>query len=125
MRYHLGYLIADPVLTIQLGVPAVSQTGFLIEAAMDRIPASAAGMIRRMLGVLDGIEEKMLEAVDRLAARELGEITLNPDEPDALEKEHDRWARRLANLLGVPLNPFSLSPLEAGKRSLSGPVIHA
>lgn len=125
MRYHLGYLIADPVVSIQLGVPAVSQTGFLIEAAMDRIPVSAAGMVRRMVSILDMTEERMLEAQERLAARELGEITLNPEEIDNLEKEHDRWARRLANLLGVPLNPFCLSTLEAGKHPLSGPVIHA
>jgi len=124
IRYHLGYLNVQPVLTIQLGVPAVSQTGFLVEAAMDRVPVSQAGFVRRLLSILDMTEQRMLDCQERLAAKELGEITLNPDEPDLLEKEHTRWARRLGDFLGVPINPYSLDPSGAGRRSLSGPVIH-
>jgi hypothetical protein len=124
VRYHLGYLNIQPVLSIQLGVPAVSQTGFLVEAALDRVPVSQAGFVRRLLSTLDMTEARMIEAQERLAATRLGEITLNPDEIEKLEIEHTRWARRLGDFLGCPINPYSSDPASAGKRPLSGPVIH-
>lgn len=123
LRYHLGYLVVQPVLTIQLGVPAVSQTGFLLEAAMDRVPLSAAGMVRGLLSKLDVIEDDMFRARRRLAARELGELTLNPDnEIGQLEGEHDRWAKRLADLLGVMPNPYSQRQFSGDKAPLVRPV---
>jgi hypothetical protein len=123
IRFHLGYSAVQPVSNIQLGIQGSTQTQFLVEAAMDRVPESQAPQVRRLVSVLDGIEEKMISAQDRLAASVVDEITMNPDEPDKLEGEYTRWALRLADLLAVPTNPASRR-FNAGKQSLSVPVRH-
>jgi hypothetical protein len=41
IRYHSGYLNAQPAASIQLGVPRPVQTLFLIEDAMDRLLPTA------------------------------------------------------------------------------------
>lgn len=107
IRHHLGYVQTNPVASIQLGVPRASQPQFLVEAQMNRIPETAIGGIRRMVAILDNIEDRLLDALDRLAADKLGEITLRQNEHDSLEREYVRWAKRLADDLGVPLNAYS------------------
>jgi hypothetical protein len=107
IRYHLGYLVTSAVVNIQLGFPAASQTLFLLEAAMDRVPVSAAFVVRNLLAICETTENRLLEAQKRMAAEVLDEITLRADECQALENEHTRWASRLADLFGVPLNPYS------------------
>lgn len=107
VRYHLGYLSPDPVVSIQLGVPRASQPMFLVESAMNNLPAEAVGNVRRIVVILDGVEERLVQAQDRLAAKQVGNITMREDEPLALEREYRRWAERLADFLGVPLNVYS------------------
>jgi hypothetical protein len=68
--------------------------------------------VRSILGVLEGIEEKLICAQDRLAAARLGNLTLRgikrgETEADGLENEYTRWAGRLADILGVPFYPGS------------------
>jgi hypothetical protein len=123
IRMHLGYPSIQPVATIILGVQGSSQTQFLVEAAMDRVPVSQMPQVRRLVSVLDGIERKLIDAQDRLAASVVDEITMNPDEPDKLEGEYTRWAMRLADLLAVPLNPYSRR-FNSGKAPLSVRVQH-
>lgn len=124
IRYHTGYLVVDPVASIQLGVPRASQPMFLVESAMNSIPEHAVGMVRKFIGIIDGIEDKLVECMERFAASALGEITLRDNEADMLEREYARWARRLADILGVPLNPFCERFRGIGS-SLNIPVQHA
>jgi len=53
----------------------------------------------------------MALARSRFKAMKLGEITLRTgpqdNEIDMLEREYYRWAQRLADVLGCPLNIFS------------------
>lgn len=107
IRFHLGYLGTSAVVSIQLGVPRASQPMFLVESAMNNLPEEAVGNVRRIIVVLDGVEERLIQAQDRLAAKQVGNITMNPTEPQDLEKEYRRWAERLADFLGVPLNVWS------------------
>jgi hypothetical protein len=107
IRHHTGYPLIDPVASIVLGVPAASQPMFLVELAMNRIPETAIGMIRNYIGILDNIENNLVEAQTRFSATKLGEITLRQDEPERIEAEYARWAKRLANDLGIPLNTFA------------------
>jgi len=107
IRHHLGYLNVNPVTAIQLGFPRASQPQFLVESAMNNIPESAIGIIRKNVAILDNIEDRLVGALDRLTAQSLDEITMRPDEHDALEREYYRWATRLADDLGVPLNIYS------------------
>jgi hypothetical protein len=124
IRYHTGYVSTNPVASIQLGVPRASQPQFLLEAQMNRIPEEAIGNVRRLIAILDKIEEQMLDAQDRMKAESLGEITLRKDETDSLEREYARWAKRLADTLGIPLNAYSERFRNGqGRAVLSVPVL--
>jgi hypothetical protein len=107
IRHHTGYPLIDPVSSIVLGVPGSSQPMFLLELAMNRIPETAIGIIRNYIAVLDTIEQRLIDAQTRFSATKLGEITLRQDEPERIEAEYARWAKRLANDLGIPLNAFA------------------
>jgi hypothetical protein len=124
IRHHTGYTMLDPVPSIQLGVRALGQPQFLLELAMNRIPDTAVGQIRRYVAILDQIEDTLVDAQSRMAAEKLGEITLRADEADALEREYSRWAKRLADDLGVPLNVFSERFRAGGGMSISATVSH-
>jgi hypothetical protein len=114
-RYHLGYLNVAPAASIALGFPRASQALFLVESAMNNLLPEGEDRVRTHLAVLDGIESKLIDAQCRLAAKEVGEITLNPEETRKLEEEYTRWADRLARQLGVYRNPFSPgSPFGSG-----------
>lgn len=125
IRHHLGYLNVQPASAIQLGFPRASQPQFLVESAMNNILVSAVGQIRKYISILDNIEDRLVGALDRLEASKLSEITLRADEHDALEREYYRWAQRLADDLGVPLNVYSERFRRgAAGGSLSVPVQH-
>lgn len=124
IRYHLGYLNTQPAASIQFGQPKPIQTLFLVESAMDLvINTDAEDRVRNYLNVMDSIECKMVDALDRLAAKQLDTLTLREDEIDKLEVEYYRWAGRLAGQLGVPLYPFALKfKLARGRMAGTIPV---
>jgi hypothetical protein len=107
IRYHLGYGSADPAAAISFGLPALIQPLFIVEKAMDLLPQPAEERVRKLLAVMDGIECRLVAAQDRLAAIRLGDLELRENEPDKLEREYYRWARRLAETLRVPLYPYA------------------
>ena len=112
VRYHLGYMSIEPAASIQLGFPRASQAQFLVEAAMERIMEPAVSRVMKLLSALDAVEDQMMTALPRLKAQQLGELKLRntneeSTEQDLLEKEYVRWAQRLADILGVPLNVYA------------------
>lgn len=113
-RYHLGYMETSFAASLQLGIPRPVQTIFLLEQALGLlVNAYAVARVRKMLGYLDGIEDRMMCALPTLVAAQLGEMKLHPLAsqgkllPDSLEHEYVRWAKRLADVLGVPIYPYS------------------
>jgi hypothetical protein len=121
IRHHGGYLNTDPVLSLQLGTPAISQESFIVEGAMNRIRPEAVGIIRQMLQACNDSERNLLEAQRRLRAKQVGNITLNGSECDQLEREYSRWTKRLYEDLGAPRNPYS-TRFKDGPPGLSIPV---
>ena len=107
IRYHLGYLEVQGAASIQFGIPRPLQTVFLLEDAMNNVIERAIPRVQRILNVLDRIEGKLEEAQDRLAAKRLDSLELRENEPDQLEHEYVRWGGRLADILGVPIYPYS------------------
>lgn len=111
-RYHLGYLNIDPVSAIALGFPSAQQAQFLVESAMDRLKETTVGRVIRILNELDDIELQMskerrclkVQQIETLKFRNSNE---EPNVIDLLEREYSRWAKRLADDLGVPLNVYS------------------
>ena len=106
-RRHLGYLNVGTAASIQFGIPRPIQTLFLVETAMSNLLESAIDNVRRNLRIMDDIEEKLVDAQDRLAAIQLDSLHLREDETDKLDREYVRWGFRLADTLGCPVYPYS------------------
>jgi len=113
IRYHLGYVETSFAASLQLGIPRPVQTIFLVEQAMTLLTNEyALDRVRRVLFTLDEIERKLQDSLCLLVAEQLGDLKLRsatPGQtyPDLLEREYLRWAKRLADMLGVPLYPYS------------------
>ena len=107
VRTHLGYLNVSPAASLFLGIPRPIQTIFLVEQAMSNLIEDAVERVRKILGVMDGVECRLVESQERLAASKLGELELRQNEPDLLEREYVRWGGRLADELGVPFYAYS------------------
>ena len=114
VRYHLGYLGVAPAASIQLGIPRPLQTVFLVEDALNSIIEGVIPRVRKILKIMDDVECKLCEAQDRLAAKQLDSLILRDSEPDQLEREYVRWGKRLADIFGVPLYPYSERYKNAG-----------
>lgn len=105
--YHLGYAQVQIASFLSFGVLAVTQTLFIAADALNRIPQSRVAIIRDLLAKLESIEQKIFEAADYLIASKLEQLELREDPTGLLEQEHTRWAHRLADALGVYVNPYS------------------
>ena len=124
IRYHLGIPLTNPVASIQLGFPASSQQAFLAEHAMELIPESAISVIRMLIAKCDASDAGVFESQDRLVAKAVDEVDLNPDEAVLRRREYRYWVQRLADNLGVPLNAFAAAFQSGGPMPLNVPVIH-
>ena len=123
IRYHLGYVQTDPVASIQLGIPRSSQPQFLVETQMNRIPDTAVALVRSCVAKCDATEQRILDCQERMAAKSIDEIDLNPDEANMLRREYRYWVQKLADNLGVPINAYA-SAWQAGAQPLNVPVLH-
>ena len=114
IRYHLGYMATSGAASVQFGIPRPMQTIFLLEQAFGLLQNPyALNRVRRVLDRLDRIEEALESpGVELLYAKKLGELELRDSQAgvtstDLIEREYVRWAKRLADILGVPLYPYS------------------
>lgn len=107
VRYHLGYGSVNPAAAISFGLPALIQPLFIVENAMNQLPAESEDRIRRLLKIMDDVECRLVDAQPALAAAKLGELEPRENHPDLLEKEYVRWGYRLADTLRVPIYPYS------------------
>lgn len=119
VKYHLGYLAVAPAASIQFGIPRPIETLFLVEDALNNIIDDGFNVqnVLRILGILDGVECRLVAFQDYLAANQLGNLTVNPDKMDNLEQEYIRWQGRLGDILGVPIYPYT-------RRAMAGAGIY-
>lgn len=113
-RYHLGYQETAYAASVQFGLPRPVQTMFILESAMNYLQNPyAIQRVRRVLDTLDGLECQIAASTKTLVASQLGNLKLHPLAAqgklvtDSLEREYSRWAKRLADIFGVPLYPYS------------------
>lgn len=106
-RYHLGYLQVQPAASIQFGIPRPIQTLFLVESAFSNLLEVAEPRVRKIIQIMDEIECKLFDSIDVLEASQLGDLHTRENAPGLIDKEYYRWASRLADILGVPLYPYS------------------
>lgn len=119
VRYHLGYPEVQPAASITFGIPRPIQTMFLVESAMNYLMPVAEDRVRSIIGVMDGVECRLIEAQDRLAAKRIDSLELRDDEPSQLETEYQRWGFRLADTLGVPVYAYSTKYRRSGTKSIT------
>jgi hypothetical protein len=106
VRHHMGYLNVGEAYTFVLGSPASVETTFVIEGAMDRVLEDALPLVRRILASLDSVECQMLENSENQAVEGVGDIRINARAQAQFRSTYDYWVAALANVFGVPRNPF-------------------
>lgn len=108
VRYHLGYLSITQPTAIALGFPTASHLQFIVESAMNSIIPSAEPRVRRCIQDLDCIEDQQSSFRTSLEIVKSGTTEIRGSEAFyELDMQYRRWAQRLADILGTPLNPFS------------------
>jgi len=111
VRRHLGFPETEAVSVYAMGMVIPMQGMFLVDSAMNHLTEAGASRTRDLLGVLDGLEKKMLKAACYLTVERIGEIQMRPSSgaqgTDLIEREYIRWAKRLSDCLGVPYYPHS------------------
>lgn len=106
-RYHLGYMGVSTASSMAFGLPQSTDTQFMFEDAITRVMSVSEPRVLELLDRLDKIESMMFCAASELFAKRAGDLEPNLDQPSALEREYARWAKRLADILGVIPYPFS------------------
>lgn len=108
VKYHLGFLAVSPAASLSFGIPRPIATAFLIEDAMNNLidDGWVIPNVLRILGILDGIECRMVAAQDYLPASKLGSLEVRPDHIEALLETYYDWSGRLGSIFGCPPYPY-------------------
>lgn len=116
IRHHLGFPQLSSVAILALGVPAASQTQFLLEDAMTRVFPEAEPKTRQILAECECIERQMQEARSRIKIAATGDVVLRGrEELEDLEDAYDLWTDKLVDIFGVNKNPFSKTHQRVGQ----------
>lgn len=106
--HYLGYASwATLAQSIQLGYPTASQPLFLVYDAFMRITPGGIASVLRDLCQCEACEAQIGDARSRMKVESVGNITMRGNEADALRRELSYWTKRLADDLGVNVNPYS------------------
>lgn len=108
IRHHLGFPQLAVSATLALGIPAASQTQFLLEDAMTRVLPAAEPKTRQILSECECIERQTQEARSRIKIAATGDVVLRGrEEMEDLENDYELWTDKLVDIFGVNKNPFS------------------
>jgi hypothetical protein len=122
IRHHMGYLNVQAAATFQLGVPAALQTTFMIELAFTKILPEAENMVKEFLCRLNDVEKQVFGNLDLAEIESTGTIKVDPKRLAKLAQTYKIAQEGLANLLGVPPNPFDMRSWLAGAGGMNVPV---
>jgi hypothetical protein len=107
IRHHLGYLNVDQASTFVIGMPTGVETQFMIEGAFSRLLAAAIPQVRKLLKYCECTEEQRFNDQPNAAVKKVDGIEMGfAEEQEMLAKNYDGWRASLANMFGVPPNPF-------------------
>lgn len=107
IKDHLGYPNPQAIETFVLGVPALMESLFVLEGAMNAVSPGSEERIRKTLKRLDKIDDQIEENADALLLTKADEVEFREDEFEKLHQRYAYWQGKLCNLLGVPgPNPF-------------------
>src|SRR5258706_4728194 len=106
IRHAMGYLSVVAVATFNLGVPAGVQTQFMIESAFDKVLPGADDLVRKLLCRCEAAEEEVFGNLDFANVEETGAVKVNRRRLFDLSQIYRMSQEGIANLMGVPPNPF-------------------
>src|SRR5262245_6755283 len=98
----------------------MAQPHFLVEINCSNLVPQAIALVQRLVSELDAIDCQMVESIERLKVAKVDEVEMRgrsrdePTEHDRLEEVYLARATRLAEVLGVPINPLSTRFAGAG-----------
>ena len=119
-RHHLGYVDVESVQSFNAGIPAAMQTTFMIEGALNRLLPAAYEKFQQLLCRLDAIEEEVFCGMDLASMDKLDTLEIRSDRLKELSKYYKIAQQGLANMLGVPPNPFDMREwLQGGSLNVS------
>lgn len=108
LLYHCGYTAATIQSSLSFGQPVPRETMFLIQRTIAEWDnAASMEKIGQIVTTLEKIECLLVDALDRLSVVRSGSVEIRQDETKQLEEEYNRWANRLADVLGVPFYAYS------------------
>lgn len=122
IRHHLGYLNVQAAATFQLGVPAALQTTFMIELAFTKVLPEAENMLKVFLCRLDDVEKQVFGNLDLAEIESTGAVKVDPKRLSKLAQTYKIAQEGMANLLGVPPNPFDMRSWLQGSGGMNVPV---
>lgn len=122
IRHHMGYLNVQAAATFQLGVPAALQTTFMIELAFEKILPDAENMVKVFVCRMDDVEKQVFGNLDLAEIESTGSIKVDPKRLSKLAQTYKIAQESLANLLGVPPNPFDMRSWLQGAGGMNVPV---
>ena len=105
--YYLGYTSNLIGGGLAFGQATNVQIIFPIWTACDHLIPESEPKFRQLLGILEGLEAKQVEAVDFMVADTVDDVKVRSNYPQILRREYRMWQGRLAALLCVSVNPDS------------------
>lgn len=105
-RHHLGYVDVEAVQSFNAGIPAAMQTTFMIEGALNRLLPAAYEKFQQFLCRLDAVEEEVFCGIDLASVDQLDTLKIRSDRLRELSRYYKIAQEGLANMLGVPPNPW-------------------
>ena len=109
-RNHMGYGGVSQTGTFQIGIPAATQTSFMIETSLANMLPEALDGFLRTLERLDVIEEDMFGNFDAHTVSKIGNIEINDKAFQRKLRFYRHWQGTLANILQCPPNPYDQRP---------------
>lgn len=122
-RAHLGYPNVGAVQTYVFGVPAAMQTTFMIEGAMVKILPDAEALVMDLLAKLDKVECRADELLDVIEFESTEDVKYRENALAIAARHYKRHQQALANLLGVPPNPYDQREWLQGGGALNVPIM--
>lgn len=109
-RNHMGYGGVSQTGTFQIGLPAASQTSFMIETSLANLLPEAFDDVVETIDQLDCIEREIFQNVDAHTVSQIGTMKIDPKAFQTKIMFYRHWQGKLANLLQCPPNPFDQRP---------------
>lgn len=108
VAYHLGYPNTERAPGLPGSFATSGPMAWAFQSAVTNLKVGSEPFVRRCIEELQCIEDQMSSSRRELGVKRVGNIELDMRDAEAeLEVQYINWADKLADALGVPVNPLS------------------